>query len=181
MKAPPAKAKNGAMRIPTTGARPPAPRPGKIVPPRPAFPSKRQPPAAATFAAGLPLVVGKRFESVRAFLQKQTDVAESVYFFGPKAGWGLRYLVAGKPLASLLVIGATPVGVLAIDQAAGAVIDWNALTPIAQRAKKSAHGTPSLYWINLPLDGAGAADMKVLLKAKLAALRGPPADAKPAH
>jgi hypothetical protein len=73
--------------------------------PRIAFPKKNQPPTVAQFAALLPLPVGKRFEGVRTFLGKQRDVTEDVYFYGPKSGWGLRYLAGGRPVCSLFVHG----------------------------------------------------------------------------
>ena len=52
---------------------------------------------------------------------------------------------------------------------------WRAaLTPVAQKARKVAHGTPALLWIDLPVDGTGAADFKALLKAKLRTMPPPP-------
>jgi hypothetical protein len=41
---------------------------------------------------------------------------------------------------------------------------------VGKRARKMAHGTPALLWLDVPLDGTGATDFKSLLKAKLAAV-----------
>lgn len=140
---------------------------------KPAFPKKSQPPTAATFAALLPLAVGKRLEMVRAFLLKQPGVAEDVYFYGPSSGWGLRYLAGGRPVCSLFIHGQIPVGIAALDAQADAALDWKALSPVAQAARKSAHGSPSLLWIDVPLDSSGAADFKAILKGKLASAATP--------
>src|SRR5512147_824374 len=78
-------------------------------PPKVAFPKKNQPPTAAAFAARLPIALGKRFETARSFLLRQKDVKEDVYFYGPKTGWALRYLVKEQPLCALLLHGDLPV------------------------------------------------------------------------
>lgn len=147
--------------------KPAAAKPAK--PPRVAFPKKNQPPTAAAFAALLPLPLGKRLESVRTFLLKQKKITEDVYFYGPRSGWGLRYLVDGRPLVTLFIHGDRPLSILSLDAAANQAIDWSALSDVAQRARRSAHGSPSQLWLDLPLDGTGAADLKVILKTKLAA------------
>jgi hypothetical protein len=135
-----------------------------------AFPKKNQPPTAATFAARLPIALGKRFEMARSFLLRQKDIKEGVYFYGPKTGWALRYLVKEHPLCSLLLHGDVPVGIVSLPAAAAAAIDWKALSPTGQLAHKRAHGSPSLLWIDLPLAGNGAADFKAILRAKLASM-----------
>ncbi len=137
-----------------------------------AFTKKNHPPAAAEFAARLPLALGKRFEGVRGLLLKQKGTAEDVFFYGPKAGWALRYIVKRRPLCSLLILGEQPLGILSLDEAATAAVDWPSLSPVAQQARKAAHGSPAQLWLDVPLEGSGAADFKALLKAKLGAQMG---------
>ncbi len=149
----------------------PPPEPPKKKPPRVAFPKKNQPPTAEAFAALMPLAVGKKFESVRAFLFKQKQVTEDVYFYGPRSGWGLRYLADERPLCTLLLHGGRPLGILSLDADASAAIDWKALSPIGQQARRRARGSPSRLWMDVPLDGPGAADFRNILKAKLDGLR----------
>ena len=146
-------------------------KPAKPKPPRIAFPNKNQPPTVAQFAALLPLPVGKRFESVRGFLTKQKGVTEDVYFYGPKSGWGLRYLAAGRPVCALFVHGDRPLGIVSLDAAANDGVDWKALSDVGQRARRAAHGSPALLWVDVALDGSGASDFKAILKAKFDALR----------
>jgi len=147
-----------------------AAKPARRVAPKVAFPKKNQAPTAAAYASLLPLPLGKRFEAVRGFLRKQKDVTEDVYFYGPKSGWGLRYLAGQRPLCTLFVHGARPLGILALDAAASALVDWKGLSPVGRNARRSAHGSPSLLWLDVPLDGAGAADFKTLARAKVTAL-----------
>lgn len=142
-----------------------APIPRKV-----AFPKKSQPPTAAAFAARLPLTLGKRFELVRTFLLKQKTIREEPYFYGPKTGWALRYLYADKPICSLLLHGDVPVGILSLEPTITDAIDWAALSAVATTAKKAAHGSPSLLWLDVPLAGTGAADLKAILRVKLALL-----------
>jgi len=138
--------------------------------PRVAFPRKNQPPTAAAFAARLPLALGKRFEMARSFLLRQKDIKEDVYFYGPKTGWALRYLSGEQPLCSLLLHGDSPVGIVALDAATAAAVDWKSLSPVGQLAHKHAHGSPSLLWLDIPLARTGAADLKAILRVKLASL-----------
>jgi hypothetical protein len=139
-------------------------------PPPVAFPKKNQPPTAAAFAARLPLSLGKRFEVARSFLLRQENIREDVYFYGPKTGWALRYLLADQPLCSLLLHGDTPVAIVSLDAATAAAVDWKGLSPVGQLAHKHAHGSPSLLWLDVPLAGTGAADLKAILRVKLATL-----------
>lgn len=139
--------------------------------PKVAFPKKNQPPTVAQFAALLPLPVGKRFEGVRAYLLKQKDMTEDVYFYGPKSGWGLRYQASGRPVCTLFVHGDRPLGIVSLDAAAGEAVDWKALSDVGQKARRAAHGSPALLWLDVPLDSTGAADFRALCKAKLEALR----------
>jgi hypothetical protein len=139
-------------------------------PPKVAFPKKNQPPTAAAFAARLPLTLGKRLEMVRSFLLRQEDVREDLYFYGPKTGWALRYLVGEQPLCSLLLHEDAPVGILALSAGATAAVDWKSLSPVGQLARKHAHGSPSMLWLDVPLAGNGAADFKAILRVKLATL-----------
>jgi len=139
-------------------------------PPRVAFPKKNQPPTAAAFAARLPLALGKRFEMARSFLLRQEGVQEDVYFYGPKTGWALRYLRAGHPLCALLLHGDGPVAIVALDAATAAAVDWKGLSPVGQLARKNAHGSPSMLWLDVPLAGTGAADFKSIVRVKLATL-----------
>jgi len=134
--------------------------------PKAAFPKKGQPPTHAEFAARLPAAVGKRFEAVRAYLKKEA-VTEDLYYYGPRTGWAYRFLRGETSLCSIVVIDGKLVGIIALDAAAQAKIAWDALSDVAKRARKNAHGTPELLWLDVPLDGTGAADFKRLLKAKL--------------
>ena len=139
-------------------------------PPTAAFPKKNQPPTAAAFTARLPLSLGKRFETVRSFLLRQEGIQEDVYFYGPKTGWALRYLLGDKPLCSLLLHGDVPVGILSLNASASAVVDWKGLSSTGQLAYKNAHGSPSMLWLDVPLAGTGAGDFKAILRAKMASL-----------
>jgi hypothetical protein len=136
--------------------------------PRPAFPKKNQPPTPAAFAAQLPLALGKRLEGLRTFLLKQKGVREDVYFYGPESGWALRYLQETRPLCSLHVHDQHPVGIISLEAAACAKLDWNALSPAARKARQQAHGSPSLLWLDVPLEEDGASDFRSMLRAKLA-------------
>lgn len=142
-------------------------------PPKVAFPKKNQPPTAAAFAARLPLTLGKRFETARSYLLRQKDVREDVYFYGPKTGWALRYLIEDRPLCSLLLCEDAPVGIVALSADASAAVDWKSLSPVGQLARKHAHGSPSMLWLDVPLAGNGAADFKAILRVKLASLASP--------
>lgn len=139
-------------------------------PPRVAFPKKNQSPTAAAFAARLPLTLGKRFEMVRSYLLRQKDVREDLYFYGPKTGWALRYLMGEQPLCSLLLYEDAPVGIVALSASTTAAVDWKSLSPVGQLARKHAHGSPSMLWLDVPLAGNGAADFKAILRVKLATL-----------
>jgi hypothetical protein len=136
-----------------------------------AFPKKNQPPTPAQFTSLLPVAVGKRFEGVRTFMLKQKGVTEDVYFYGPKSGWGLRYLAQGRPLCSLFVHGQRPLGIVSLDAAASDAVDWRALSDVGQKARRVAHGSPTLLWLDVALDASGAADFRALVKAKFAAMR----------
>jgi hypothetical protein len=140
-------------------------------PPKVAFPKRSQPPTAPAFAAQLPLSSGKRFEAVRTFLTKQKDVTEDVFFYGPRSGWGLRYMSAGRVLCTLLIHGGVPMGIVSLDGPTNEGIDWSHLSEVGQRAHQAAHGSPSLLWLDIPLDGNGSNDFKTLVKAKANNLR----------
>jgi len=144
-------------------AAPEKPRPA----PKVAFPKKAQPPTHAEFAARLPAPVGKRFEVLRTYLQKQ-GAAEDFYFYGPRTGWGYRHMKDDQSLCSIVLSAGRLVGIVALDAAAQAQVAWNGLSDVGKRARKLAHGTPALLWLDVPLDGVGATDFKALLKAKLA-------------
>lgn len=156
-----------AERVRGDGASGDDPRP-RVKPPRAAFPRKSQPPTDAEFAARLPVAVGRKLETARAFLAKQRDVEESWHYYGPKAGWAYRYLRGQDALATILLHDGVPTAVLAVDAAAQGAIDWQGLSEVGRRAQKLAHGTPALLWLDVPLDGAGVGDLKKLVKAKLA-------------
>ena len=144
--------------------------PASSKPPKVAFPKKNQPPTAAAFAARLPLTLGKRFEMARSYLLRQEDVREDVYFYGPKTGWALRYVIGDQPLCSLLLHEDSPVGIVALSASATAAVDWKGLSPVGQLARKHAHGSPSMLWLDVPLAGNGAADFKAIIRVKLATL-----------
>jgi hypothetical protein len=135
--------------------------------PKVAFPKKGQPPSHAEFAARLPAAVGKRFEAVRAYLEKQ-DVVEDFYYYGPRTGWAYRFQHGASSLCSIMLMKGRLVGIIALDAPAQAKVSWDALSDVARRARKVAHGTPAVLWLDVPLDGTGATDFKSLLKAKLA-------------
>jgi hypothetical protein len=164
MKSPPPEKKRSNL----PKARKPTSPPTAAKPPRVAFPKRNQPPAPAAFAARLPLALGKRFEMARSFLLRQEDIKEDVYFYGPKTGWALRYLVGGQPLCALLLHGDMPVGIVSLSASAAAAVDWQRLSSVGQLARKNAHGSPSLLWLDVPLAGTGAADFKAILRVKLA-------------
>ena len=136
-------------------------------PPKVAFPKKAKAPTHAEFAARLPTALGKRFEGVRAFLEKH-EAEEGFYYYGPKTGWAYRYLLGDKSLCSIVLQEDRLIGIVALDAAAQAAVDWKDLSDVARRARKVAHGTPALLWLDIPLDGTGAGDFRKLLKAKLA-------------
>jgi hypothetical protein len=148
----------------------PAPKPHKG---RAAFPKKNQPPSHAEFTARLPLALGKRLEAVRAFLSKQPGVTEELYFYGPKTGWAYRYVRGAQSLCSIVIHDERLMGIVALDAAAQTAIVWEGLSPVAQRARNVAHGSPTLLWIDVPFDGTGAKDFQALLKGKLRTLPAP--------
>jgi hypothetical protein len=143
-----------------------------------AFPKKRQPPTDGEFAARLPAAAGRRFEALRGFLTKQ-GAREEMYYYGPRTGWAYRYLGANddRTLCSLVILEPGLVAIVGLDAAAQERVRWDELSDVARRARRMAHGTPSLLWLDVPLDGTGAADVKAMLKAKLAGVK---AAAKPA-
>jgi hypothetical protein len=147
-------------------AKAPAPEKPRAAP-KVAFPKKGQPPTHAEFAARLPAPVGKRFDGLRTYLKKQ-GAAEDLYYYGPRSGWAYRYMKSEQSLCSIVLSAGRLVGIVALDGPAQAAIAWNGLSDIARRARKLAHGTPALLWLDVPLDGTGATDFKTLLKAKLA-------------
>lgn len=164
---PPARgSKAGAAKPAPAKAGPPA-KPTVVKVP---FPKKNQMPTEGEFLARLPAATGKRFEVVRAFLKKQQGVSEDLFFYGPKTGWAYRYLRGRHSLATIMIHDERLVGIVALDADAAAAVDFDALSDVAARARKLAHGSPSLMWLDLPLDGPGAADFKALLKAKLKVL-----------
>jgi hypothetical protein len=161
----PSKGDGKSARSASTAPAAPA---GRAQKPAPAFPKKNQPPTAGAFAARLPLPLGKRFDAVRSQLLK-AGAREDVYFYGPETGWALRYMLADRPLCSLHIYDEQPVGIVALGPRANAGIDWRALSPVGQKARKQAHGSPTLLWLDVPLEGDGAGDFKAILRAKLAA------------
>lgn len=170
-KAPPAGGKSSAGKSSEAKAIAPA-KPSR---PRPAFPKKNQVPTPDEFAARLPLANGKRWDAVRTFLGKLKQVTEDVFYYGPKSGWALRYMVDDRtPLCSLFVLGDQPLAIVSLTADDARDVDWSQLSPIAAKARKNAHGSPSLLWLDVPLDGPGATDLKSLVKAKLRRLSPPP-------
>ncbi|MDB4980142.1 MAG: hypothetical protein JWM82_894, partial [Myxococcales bacterium] len=141
------------------------------------FPKKNLPPSEAEFSARLPLALGKRFETVRVFLKKQPDVREDLYYYGPKTGWAYRYLRGTQSICSIVIHDEKLMGIVALDTAAQTAIVWEGLSPVAQKARKLAHGSPTLIWVDVPFEGAGAKDFQALLKGKLRTLPPPAAPA----
>jgi hypothetical protein len=148
-------------------AHPPAKSPARA-PTKVTFPKKAQPPTHAEFGARLAAAVGKRFEALRALLKKHAAV-EDFYYYGPRTGWAYRYERGTQSLCSIVILQGRLVGIVALDAAAQAKIAWETLSDVTRRARKIAHGTPALLWLDVPLDGTGATDFKSLLKAKLGA------------
>ncbi len=157
----------GTAKPKAKSASKPAPAPAPARAPKVAFPKKAQAPTDAEFAARLPAPVGKKFETLRAFLKKH-EAAEDLYYYGPRTGWAYRYMKGTQSICSIVILGGRLVGIVALDAAAQARVTWGELSDVAKRARKVAHGTPALLWVDVPLDGTGAADFKALLKAKLA-------------
>jgi hypothetical protein len=141
--------------------------------PRAAFPKKNLPPNETEFGARLPLALGKRFESVRAFLKKQPGVSEELYYYGPKTGWAYRYVRGPQSLCSIVIHDERLMGIVALDPAAQTAIVWEGLSAVGQNARKVAHGSPALLWIDVPFEGTGAKDFQAMLKAKLRTLPAP--------
>ncbi|HVU52962.1 MAG TPA: DUF3788 family protein [Polyangia bacterium] len=168
-------AKPAPKPVTKAAAKPKPPEPAKAHKPRAAFPKKNLPPNEAEFSARLPLALGKRFESVRAFLKKQPGVSEELYYYGPKTGWAYRYLRGPQSLCSIVIHDERLMGIVALDPAAQTAIVWEGLSPAGQNARKVAHGSPALLWIDVPFEGAGAKDFQAMLKAKLRTMRAPAA------
>jgi hypothetical protein len=175
------KGKGKGLSAGTNGKPPPAPqlkksskpiKPAKPHRPVPAFPKKNQPPTPAAFAARLPLSLGKRFDQVRSYLLKQRGVSEDVFFYGPETGWALRYLTGTRPLCSLHIHDEQPIGIVSLEPTAAAGVDWRALSPAGQKARKQAHGSPALLWLDVELEAGGATDFRSIVRAKLAAQSG---------
>lgn len=167
----PAKAKPAKPGAKKPAEKPaPAAKPAKASKAKVPFPKKNHPPTEAEFLARLALPVGKKFEVVRAFLKKQTGVVEDLYFYGPKTGWAFRYRRGTHSLTTVMIHGDRLVGIVALDAAAQGEVDFTALSEVGEQARRFASGSPSLAWLDLPLDGHGATDFKVLLKAKLKTL-----------
>lgn len=177
-----AKAKPVVKAPAKATAKPPAPKPApapakpaaKPAKARAAFPKKNLAPTEAEFAARLPLALGKRFETVRAFLKKQPGLTEELYYYGPKTGWAYRYQRGPQSVCSIVIHDDRLMGIVALDAAAQTAIVWEGLSPVGQKARKVAHGSPSLLWIDVPFDGTGAKDFQAMLKSKLRTLPAPP-------
>lgn len=135
---------------------------------RPAFPSKRQPPQPETYAASLPPADARRLEAIRVWLTKQKGVSEALFYYGPSSGWGLRYLLERVPLCALFVMGQRPVAVVHLDATADAEVDWESLSESAREARQVAEGGAAQIWLDLPLTSKGQADLRTLVKARLA-------------
>ena len=168
--APPRRDDKADRKIAATAKRTPAKVP---------FPRKNQQPTETEFLARLPLVMGKKFEGLRAFLKKQKDVTEDLYFYGPKTGWAFRYVRGGQSLATVMIHDERLMGIVSLDAAALATVDFGSLSAVGQHARRMAHGSPALSWLDLPLDGTGTADFRALLKAKLKTLPAAPGPPPP--
>ena len=170
MAAKPSKPAKPAAKKPAAKPASPAAKPAKATKAKVPFPKKNHPPTEAEFLARLALPVGKKFEVVRTFLKKQTGVIEDLYFYGPKTGWAFRYRRGTHSLATVMIHSDRLMGIVALDAAAQGEVDFTALSEVGEQARRFASGSPSLVWLDLPLDGHGAADFKLLLKAKLKTL-----------
>jgi hypothetical protein len=170
----PAPSKAKAPSKPVAPAAP-KPAPAKAHKPRAAFPKKNLPPNETEFGARLPLALGKRFETVRAFLKKQPGVREDLYYYGPKTGWAYRYVRGPQSLCSIVIHDERLMGIVALDPTAQTAIVWEGLSPVGQKARKVAHGSPALLWVDVPFEGTGAKDFQAMLKAKLRTLPTPTA------
>ena len=110
---------------------------------------------------------GQALRELRGFLTKRGAI-EDFFYYGPRTGWACRYLMQQQSLCSILLSSGHLIGIVALDTGAQARVAWDELSDVGKRARKVAHGTPSLLWLDVPLDGHGAADFKALIKAKLA-------------
>ena len=129
----------------------------------------------------MPAPVGKTFESLRAFLKKQEGARGPLLTTAPRPGGRTAISTGTQSVCSIVIVGGRLTGIVALDAVAQGRIGWSDLSDVAKRARKMAHGTPALLWLDVPLDGTGAADFKALLKAKLGALpRVPPPPPPPA-
>ena len=148
-------------------AKAPAPEKPRAAP-KVAFPKKGQPPTHTEFAARLPAPVGKRFEALRAYLKKQGG-DRGLLLLRPALRLGVP-LHEGRSVALFdpAVRRAAGRHRRARRHRAGGDRVGRTLSDVARRARKLAHGTPALLWLDVPLDGTGATDFKALLKAKLA-------------
>jgi hypothetical protein len=155
----------------------PAAKPFAKAQARAPFPKKNLPPSEAEFSARLPLALGKRFELVRAFIKKQPGIREDLYYYGPKTGWAYRYLRGTQSICSIVIHDERLMGIVALDATAQTAIVWEGLSPVAQKARKLAHGSPALIWVDVPFEGTGAKDFQALLKGKLRTLPPPAAPA----
>ena len=90
--------------------------------------------------------------------------------FGGKGGLGKTTFSAAT--AYWLAGQGKKVLVFSVDPQASASVDWKGLSPVGQKARKTAHGSPSLLWLDVALDGPGEKDFKTIVKAKLTALTG---------
>jgi Protein of unknown function (DUF3788) len=153
----------------------PAAKPVAKAQARAPFPKKNLPPSEAEFSARLPLALGKRFEMVRTFIKKQAGIREDLYYYGPKTGWAYRYLRGTQSICSIVIHDERLMGIVALDGSAQTAIVWEGLSPVAQKARKLAHGSPALIWVDVPFEGPGAKDFQALLKGKLRTLPPPTA------
>jgi len=124
-------------------------------------------PFLSSFPYDAKIHVTPRFDGLRTFLKKQ-GAAEDFFYFGPRTGWAYRYLKEERSLCSIHLSAGRLVGIVAVDGATQTNIPWDTFSDVGRRARKLAHGTPALLWLDVPLDGTGAGDFKTLLKAKLA-------------
>jgi hypothetical protein len=131
------------------------------------FPKKGEPPTDAEFLARLALPAGRKLESLRAFLGRQPDVSESLFYFGPRTGWAYRYTRGDASVATIMIHARRLLGIVALDRDALQAVDFSGLSSVATAARAAAHGGPSLSWLDLPLEGTGASDFKALVKIKL--------------
>ena len=138
--------------------------------PKVAFPKKasRRP----RRVRGAPPRTGRQaLRVLRTFLKKQ-GAAEDFYLLRPRTAGGYRHMKDEQSICSIVLSAGRLVGIVALDSAAQARLPGTALSDVGRRAPQAGARNAGAAVARRPLDGAGANDFKMLLKAKLVARVG---------